>query len=350
MDRFGSPERVFQASPGDISGVEGVSARLAGAIHRHPLTDAVKKELDLIDRSDYSIIPMNDPGYPALLLEIPDPPPFLYVYGNLGDCMGNIAVVGSRSATPYGRATAERLSSEMAAAGATIVSGLARGIDTAAHRGALAAGGKTIAVLGSGLERIYPAVNHDLFHEIAASGAVITELPLKAGPDGHHFPVRNRIISGISLGTVVVEAARKSGSLITARLALEQNREVFAVPGSVRSSKSAGTHYLIKQGAKLVEAAADVFEELPPTAKLSADAPPKAAGTTEAPLQEAMALSPEERQVMDALNPYPVHIDVLVRQLDMEAGRISAILLQLELKGLANQAPGKMFSKMDRVH
>lgn len=347
MDRFQSPDRVFQASHGEIAAVDCVSGRLAATIKGQPLTDAVKKELALIERSDYSIITMNDPGYPGLLNEIPDPPPFLYVYGRLGDCSRNIAVVGSRNATAYGRYTADRLCSEMAAAGFTIASGLARGIDTAAHRGTLAAGGKTIAVLGTGMARVYPAVNRDLFHRISESGAVITEFPLKAGPDAHHFPIRNRIISGISLGTVVVEATRKSGSLITARLAAEQNREVFAVPGNVHSSKSTGTHLLIKQGAKLVETVEDIFEELPHavvTHRAGNQIPPEKARESRPPLSE------EEQQVMDALGPYPVHIDVLVRTLGISPGMLSAILMRMELKGIVTQAAGKMFSiETDKV-
>ena len=352
MDRFQSPDRVFQAPREELLQVDGISNRLAAAIKGHPLTDAVKKELALIDRSDYSIVTMNDPGYPDLLIQIPDPPPFLYVYGRLGDCSRNIAVVGSRNATAYGRYTAERLCSEMAAVGFTIVSGLARGIDTAAHHGALTAGGKTIAVLGTGLERVYPAVNRDLFYRIAESGAVITEFPLKAGPDAHRFPVRNRVISGISLGTVVVEAAQKSGSLITARLAAEQNREVFAVPGNVHSTKSAGTHLLIKQGAKLVETVEDIFEELPHavTSHMARNQTPAEGAPPERTLKKLPPLSEDEQRVMAALGPYPVHIDVLVRALDIDAGVLSAILMRMELKGVVAQTPGKMFSiETDKV-
>lgn len=346
MDRFQSPERVLAASSEALASVEGVSERLAAAIQGQPLTNAVQKELEEIGRSDYSVVTMNDPGYPDLLLQIPDPPPFLYVHGTLGDCSCCIAVVGARNATAYGRYTAEKLCREMAEAGVTIVSGLARGIDTAAHRGALAAGGRTIAVLGTGLARIYPEANRELVRRIAASGAVITEFPLKAGPDAHHFPVRNRIISGISLGTVVIEAARKSGSLITARLSAEQNREVFAVPGNVHSAKSAGTHFLIKQGAKLVETAADIFEELPEEVRnrLSWSPPGLGTGSTDRPLKEPPPLTPEEARVASALGPYPVHIDFLVRSLGMDPGSLSAILMRMELKGAVIQTPGKMFS------
>lgn len=351
MDRFQSPERAFAASSIELASVEGVSERLAAAIHAQPLTDAVRKELAEISRSDYSVVTMNDPGYPGLLLQIPDPPPFLYVHGALGDCSCCIAVVGARNATAYGRYTAEKLCREMAGAGITVVSGLARGIDTAAHRGALAAGGRTIAVLGTGLARIYPEANRELVRRIAASGAVITEFPLKAGPDAHHFPVRNRIISGVSLGTVVVEAARKSGSLITARLSAEQNREVFAVPGNVHSAKSAGTHYLIKQGAKLVETAADILEELPAEVRGRLAWRPRDAETASAdrPARETPPLTPEEARIAAALGPDPIHIDLLVRSLGMDPGTLSALLMRMELKGAVIQAPGKMFS-IERDH
>jgi DNA processing protein len=218
---------------------------------------------------------------------------------------------------------------------------MARGIDTAAHEGALAVGGKTIAVLGSGLENIYPAVNLKLFHRIAETGAVISEFPLNTEPDAHNFPRRNRIISGIALGTVVVEATRNSGSLITARLAAEQNREVFAVPGSIESFKSKGAHALIKQGAKLVEHVSDIIEEISHML-----ATPIGDKRTNQPVRvkPAPALTPDESAVFEFLEPYPVHIDDISRKLAMEPAKISSLLLQLELKGLVRQSPGKHFS------
>ena len=286
---------------------------------------------------------MSAPEYPPLLRQIPDPPPFLYVKGSLGHSAHApcIAVVGSRNATPYGRSITRSLCEDLAQAGLTIVSGMARGIDTEAHEGALAVEGKTIAVLGSGLENIYPAANLKLFHRIAEAGAVISEFSLDTEPDAHNFPRRNRIISGMSLGTVVVEATRKSGSLITARLAAEQNREVFAVPGSIESFKSRGTHALIKQGAKLVEHISDIIEEISHmlAAPLEKGRTPQPAGATSPP-----TLSPDESIVFEFLEPYPVHIDDISRQLDMAPAKISSLLLQLELKGVVRQSPGKYFS------
>jgi DNA processing protein len=225
----------------------------------------------------------------------------------------------------------------------TIVSGMALGIDSAAHEGALMGKGKTIAVLGSGLERVYPEQNRKLFYQIAENGAVISEFPLKTEPDAHNFPMRNRIISGISLGTVVVEATKRSGSLITARLAAEQNREVFAVPGSIQSFKSTGTHTLIKQGAKLVEHARDIMEELSHVIKI----PIVKDNPVDNKNEKLSLLSADEMLVFESLEPYPVHIDDLARMLSMEPGKLSSILLQLELKNMALQSAGKFFSKIE---
>ena len=344
LDRFESPERILAASRDELCRVEGITPRLASAVAKQPVSDPVKRELDRVGRrmrnGTFRVITMAEPDYPGLLLQIPDPPPFLYVQGELKRAHRNIALVGSRNATRYGIHTTRRLAGELASIHITVVSGMARGIDTAAHEGALEKGGRTVAVLGSGLDRIYPAENRTLFHRIAQSGAVISEFPLNAGPDPHHFPVRNRIISGISLGTVVVEAAKRSGSLITARLAAEQNREVFAVPGNIHSFKSTGTHSLIKQGAKLVENAGDILEELTPLIE-SHMANRHVRGEE---VLDIPPLSEEEFRVFQALGPYPVHIDDLMRKLDMPPGPLSSILLQLELKGIVAQSPGKLFS------
>jgi len=341
LDRFRSPGLVFEASQEDLLQVDGITPRIAAAIKAYKIPEIVKKDFDLVMKKGYQIVTMSDPAYPSLLLQIPDPPPFLYVVGSLGNSIKNIAVVGSRNATSYGISITKRLCEELAALDFTIVSGMAVGIDTAAHTGALIGKGKTIAVLGSGLERVYPHKNLKLFHKIAEKGAVISEFPLLEEPEPHNFPIRNRIISGISLGTVIVEATRKSGSLITARLAAEQGREVFAVPGNINSFKSIGTHSLIKQGAKLVENTQDILEELShliTTDILNNKVNHK--DKTDKPL----SLPLEEKVVFEALGPYPVHIDDLVQTTSMEPGKLSGILLKLELKGIVNQAPGKFFS------
>lgn len=341
IDHFQSPERVFNASKTELAQIEGISRQLASSITRYQAPDQVYEELHLLGQKPYKIIPITNENYPPLLRHIPDPPPFLYVYGDLAPAKKTIAVVGSRNATGYGISATKKLCSDLATLGITIVSGMARGIDTAAHEGAIAKNGNTIAVLGSGLERIYPAENKKLFHQISQSGAVISEFPLLAEPDARNFPVRNRIISGMSLGTVVVEATKKSGSLITARLAAEQNREVFAIPGSIQSFKSIGTHTLIKQGAKLVEHAHDIIEEL--THQIDTDTPPLP-GKQEPPTDTSRSLSSDESIVLNGLEPYPIHIDELARKISMKSSKLLSILLRLELKGNVHQSPGKFFS------
>jgi DNA processing protein len=338
IQRFGGPENVFSASREELLQVEGVNDRLASLIQGYKIPKEVEQDLALAEKNGVSIITFSDPDYPTLLRHIHDPPPVLYVRGRLHTDSLNIAIVGSRNATSYGRGVTERLSSNLARRGFAVVSGMARGIDAAAHKGALAAGGKTIAVLGCGLDTIYPSENRSLFYRIAESGAVISEFPFLTPPDARNFPVRNRIISGLALGTVIVEATQKSGSLITARLAAEQGREVFAVPGSVTSFKSMGTHRLIKQGAKLVEHVDDIIEEL------NIARPIPTIGTKEGPV---IPLTPEEKKVIDELSPYPVHIDKLVRDLSLSAAQVSSLLLQLELKGLVTQSPGKLFARAE---
>ncbi len=346
INNFNSPEQVLDAKKEDLLKVDGLTPRLFSALRQHKMPEWVEKDLIVADKKHYRILTMSDPEYPSLLLEIPDPPPLLYMYGNLRHPINGIAIVGSRNATHYGISATKRLCTSLASNNITVVSGMARGIDTAAHEGALLGKGKTIAVLGSGLERIYPAENRGLFHKIAETGAVISEFSLFTEPDSFNFPIRNRIISGVSLGTVVVEATKKSGSLITARIAAEQNREVFAVPGNINSFKSIGTHTLIKQGAKLVEHARDIMEEFPYIFNER-----QSSGTKQKPaLDPIQSLTSEEATVFDHLEPYPIHIDKLVRKLTMEPGKLSSLLLQLELKGFVQQVPGKLFSIKEMEH
>jgi DNA processing protein len=345
IGRFGCPEHVFEASTERLLEVEGISPRLITAIRQAVLPEDARKDLDVADRKGYRILCLTDPDYPCLLREIPDPPPLLYVAGTIDPSENCLAVVGSRNATSYGVTTTRQLCGDLVGKGLCIVSGMARGIDTAAHEGALMGKGRTLAVLGSGLEQIYPTENRDLFQKITENGAVITEFPMNAQPEAHHFPQRNRIISGISLGTLVVEATRNSGSLITARLAAEQNREVFAIPGSIHSFKSTGTHVLIKQGAKLVEQVQDILDELNlenrrfPGTRNTINGKP--ASSSLPPLSESESL------VFTALSTYPVHSDELVRKLSLTSGKLMAILLQLELKGLVQQTEGNYFSVME---
>jgi len=347
IDRFGSPQAVLEASAAELLEVEGITPRTISALHSQGLPNSAAAELEDALRRGLRLIPLTHADYPPLLREIPDPPPFLYVRGDLGTCERCIAVVGSRNATAYGVTTARQICAELAQLKFTVVSGMALGIDSAAHEGALSVRGKTVAVLGSGLNQVYPAENRKLCERIAENGAVISEFALDSGPDAHHFPIRNRIISGMSCGTVVVEATRNSGSLITARLAAEQNREVFAVPGSIQSFKSMGTHTLIKQGAKLVENAQDIVAELGQFLAAPTPAQESSAGVSR--IEEHYGLTAEESRVFQSLGPYPLHIDELIRRLTIEAGKLSGILLQLELKGIVQQLPGKFFLSTEKT-
>ncbi len=343
VKRFGSPQGTLNAAAASLQKVAGVSAGIAAAIAAaRRSTDDARREIDRCRRNGFHIITQHDPRYPALLLHIPDPPPILYCRGELDGSACHIAVVGSRKATAYGLSSARMLSEGLARRGISVVSGMARGIDSAAHEGAMAGGGSTIAVLGSGLNRIYPAENRKLFARIAEKGAVISEFPLDAGPAAHHFPQRNRIISGICLGTVVVEAAKRSGSLITARLAAEQGRDVFAVPGSIRAASAHGTHQLIKQGAALVESAEDIVNEVAPQIGLQ-EISVQTVDKDKAVAVASCSLTGAERKIWDAIGPYPVHIDELARRCKQGIPALSAALCQLEIKGAVSQEPGKFF-------
>ncbi len=298
--------------------------------------------MKILDREDkVEVFSLTDKDYPTNLRYIYDPPSTFYVKGKiLPEDNVAIAIVGSRRATYYGLKNAQSLSFELAAKGITIISGLARGIDSAAHRGALEAKGRTIAVLGSGLNIIYPRENKKLAEKISQNGAVVSEFPLDTAPHPHNFPRRNRIISGLSLGVVVIEAAKKSGALITANCALEQGREVFALPGKVDSFTSCGTHSLIKEGAKLVGSVEDIIEELEPL-KFCRAAQTKSEG--KAGIEPN--LPQEERQVYSCLSSEPVHLDELVQKVDISYGKLLTSLLKLEYKKLIKELPGKIFVK-----
>ena len=339
-----SPDAVL-AAPADELVQRGCSPRLAEVIRRGPDRDAcrrIARELDAIARKRISVRTILDSAYPSHLRTIPDPPPLLYVSGSLEESdQLAVAVVGARRATPAGRMLTERLANELAAAGFTIVSGLARGVDAAAHRGALRAGGRTVAVLGCGLGRTYPAEHERLRHEIEERGAVVSELPLDAPPHSGHFPRRNRIISGLSLGVIVTEAAIDSGSLITARLAAEQGREVFAVPGFVRAETSRGTHALIKEGAALIEEGQDVIDAIAPQLE------PSTRARLVTPRTHAVAedLGNHERLVYDALSYDPLTVDHLYERTGLPVAAVMASLLSLELQRRVRQLPGQRYLK-----
>ncbi|PIE70428.1 MAG: DNA-protecting protein DprA [Deltaproteobacteria bacterium] len=344
IDRFASPEAVFAATDTELATVEGMGPGRIRLIRHARLPDDFHRIVDHCRSADIHILHQKSEAYPALLLTLPDPPPLLYVKGDLDHQLPAVSIVGSRNATPYGKRAAYRLGTDLARNGISVVSGMARGIDTAAHMGALDAGGHTVGVLGCGVDRIYPPENRGLFDRITrprngietASGALISEFPLGTEPEAHHFPLRNRIICGMTHGTVVVEAARRSGSLITARLAAEQGREVFAVPGSIGSATSSGTHGLLKQGAKLVEHVDDILEELTHVIGM----PPGLSAVPETPRPD---FSPDEQRVWDALSPYPAPIDHLIRATGFDPGKLTGLLLAMELAGHVIAVPGKQY-------
>lgn len=354
VDFFGSPRAVFAAREDQLTRVPSVGTQGAQNVQAFSDWKRVEKVLEQAAARDVSIITWKDRRYPRPLLNIYDFPPLLYVKGTLDVDDVSIAVVGSRRATTYGKFLTERLARDLAAAGVTVVSGMARGIDSAAHRGALLGGGRTVAVLGSGIDVIYPPENKDLYNRIIGQGAVMTEYPFHTEPKGFHFPARNRIISGLSMGIVVVEATEKSGSLITAKLGLEQGKEIFAVPGNIDSPGSRGTHKLLKDGAKLVESVHDILEEIilqlerarPPVGDVKDGDVLLSDDNEEAPavLQQAgRQFRPDEAAIVKFLRNTPTHIDTIIEESGFPAHHVLNILLALELHGHVEQLPGKRF-------
>ena len=340
LDAFGTLDRMWTASVQELQQAAGVGPSLAQRIADGRRDEAaLRRELALVQRHGATLVTLEDAEYPARLRTIADPPVALYVHGTLEPADATaVAIVGSRLASPYGLQSAERLAYDLALRGVTVVSGLARGIDGAAHRGALRASGRTLAVLGGGLARLYPEEHARLASEVAARGALISEYPMDTPPLSYYFPRRNRIISGLSLGVVIVEAAQRSGALITADCALEQGREVFAVPGPMTAATSQGTHHLLKQGARLVTSVDDIVEELRLTASPDPAAVPARAATASAHLserQEAVLASLHDEQ--------PRYIDTVAAQRGLAVADVSSLLLELELKRLVQQLPGKQF-------
>ncbi len=336
---FPSVEDVFHSSEKDLRAL-GLEGEVVEALTSTDLLEQADREIDRLDKIGYSALTIEDKRYPRYLREIYDPPLVLYYAGEIETLSEPaVSVVGARKPTPYGRAVAERLSHDLSSRGLVVVSGLARGIDSISHWGALK-GGKTIAVLGSGLETVYPKENRSLFAKIKEYGLVLSEYSLKAPPLKYHFPYRNRIISGLSLGTVVIEGTRRSGSLITARLALEENREVMAVPGNITSELSQGTNWLIKSGAKLVNGWKDVVEEFPSPLK------DEILSREKIERKESPSLSREESRIYDLLKTDKLtSVDDLVERSDLSVSEILAVLLSLELKELVDQRPGKFYQR-----
>ncbi|MGB0586163.1 MAG: DNA-processing protein DprA [Limisphaerales bacterium] len=336
LSRFGSAQAVLAATQADLSQVDKVGFKAANNIIRWRDLIDLDGELRRIDQFGANIVTTDDSEYPALLRQIYDPPPVLYVRGTLRpEDAYAIAMVGTRQSTLYGRQTAERLARQLAASGVTVVSGGARGIDSASHEGALQSGGRTIAVLGTGLDIVYPAENVKLYQRIAEQGAVITQFPFGRKGDKQSFPIRNRIVAGMTQGTVVVEANRASGALITANFAAEYGRTVYAVPGRVDSPRSAGCHDLIKDGAQLCESAEDVLAEF---AHLQAIDPEE----SELSLP---TLSHPEQQIINVLTLEEMQQDEIIRRSELPAAQVSVALLQLEMKKLIQQHPGRLFTR-----
>ncbi len=352
LERFGSANAVFHARRTELESLRLRPETIGSIIAREFEAKAVE-ELDRVKKLGGDVLILDDGSYPALLREIADPPITLYVSGAWQACFDQpgVGVIGSRMCSTYGENASEMIARDLASRGICIISGLARGIDTAAHRGAIRGGGRTIAVLGTGIDAVYPKENTRLVNEIIeAGGAVVSQFPLGTPPLKDNFPYRNRIISGLSLGVVIVEATEKSGSLITARLAMEQNREVMAVPGNITSRNSFGTNYLIKSGAKLVQQWQDVVAELP--GEIAAEIlPPKIEkwnGTLESAAQELAPadLSENERKIWALLSPdEPAHIDGLLEQSGLSFGDLNGALVGLDIRDLIRVLPGKHYAR-----
>ncbi len=341
LEHFGSAERIAMQSAAALrkAGIDDVARHAI----LHPDEEQVAADLEWLSQSDCNFVHWQSADYPQLLSEIDDAPILLYVRGNVEALhLPILAIVGSRNPTRGGVQNAFEFSRHLARAGFCIASGLAQGIDTAAHAGALESGGMTVAVLGHGIDRVYPAANRDLAHRIVQSGALISEYPLGSAPRREHFPQRNRLISGLALGTIVVEAAKRSGSLITARLAADQGREVFAIPGSIHNALSRGCHQLLRQGAKLVESADDIVSELGPLVKHLMQ---NAASTL-----PAQKLSPQRdadyEVLLAALGHDPVTADQLASESGLTIEQVSSMLLILELEGDIEALNGGQYSKL----
>ena len=354
VNHFGSLEAIFSASMAELEVVHGIGSRVAEALFRsRQQDDVVERELERAAACGLRIVCQEDSDYPRPLLNIPDPPICLYIRGRLepADCVA-VAIVGTRRCSHYGREQALRFGEALGSAGFTVVSGLARGIDSCAHRGALSGGGRTVAVLGNGLGSIYPPEHDSLAAEIVDSGAVVSELAVDVAPDAKNFPRRNRLIIGLSLGVIVVEAGKRSGALITSRLASEYNREVFAVPGQVDQPEvSAGVNRLIRDGqAKLITCLDDVLDELAQVGEIMGRdvASSVGPGTDDASIQTAH-LAPHENAVLSAVVSGAEDADAICTTTGLDTARVTSTLTALQLKGLIKRLPGDRFERRTRA-
>ena len=334
LEVFSTPEQIFNAREKELVSVEGIGANRAKNIRAFKAWDEVRKQMEVMESTKMRAVHIGESIYPEMLKEIADPPVVLYVKGDpQPQDRYAVGIVGSRRPSLYGISVAEKLSEDLASMGFTVVSGMARGIDSLSHNGALKTGGRTIAVLGSGIDIPYPPENKGLMEKIAASGFVVSEFPPGTPPDKENFPRRNRLISGLSLGVLVIEATADSGSLITARYAVEQGREVFSVPGNVTSPASEGTNDLIKKGAVLTRNAEDIVAELAPVLK----------GFIKVKDKVKIEVTDEEKQLCDLLSGDPKQIDLISRESGLPTSRVLGLLLGLELKGAVKQLTGKRF-------
>lgn len=346
LNHFGRADKIFSASRDELQAVPEIRSDIIHSIQKFGNWKDSETTIGRVRELGAKIIPWQDPDYPRNLREINDPPPLLYVRGDLHpeDRLA-LSVVGSRFPTEYGITVGEMVTRELTYRGFTIVSGLARGIDALSHQTALSAGGRTLAVMGSGIDVIYPKENSKLFSEICQHGAVLTEFPPGTPPAAENFPRRNRIISGLGLGLIVIEASIHSGSLITASLALEQGREVFAVPGRITSPRSGGTNQLIREGAKLVARADDIIEEIFPSLDselLARVIPSRKSGSSP---RSMPAFAPDEEKIFNLLGEDPLSFDQIISQTGLSFGEISEGLLNLELKGIIHRLPGQQYCR-----
>lgn len=337
VQRLGSPRAALMASRKEVERISGMGPKTAEGLVTRVDENALKTQMERIERFKVSILSFQEKGFPKALLETQEPPPVLFMRGTiLPDDELAVAVIGSRGPTVYGKQVAERFGEGLAQKGVTVVSGMARGIDACAHRGALKAGGRTIAVLGCGVDRVYPPEHKKLMEEIVAQGAVVSEFPMGAEPKAGHFPTRNRIIAGLSRGVLVVEARENSGVFSTVNWALEQGKDVFAVPGPITSPVSRGPNQLIKQGACLVESVEEVLEAL----KIA----PSENGRVLAQEEARMDLTEPEKRLVGLLTEAPLHVDLISEKSGMAVKEVLGILLGLEIKGIVNQQAGKVFA------